>query len=197
MKIYNDLQQGTDEWLEVRLGKFTASTATAIKSNGKGLDTLVLDKAVELITKKQAKKAYKSAAMENGNEMEDEARTVYELSTGLSVVQVGFCELNEHVGCSPDGLVGDDGLVEIKCPEARTFLSYKLTKKVDTGYYAQMQMQMYVTDRQWCDYVVYNPDFPDAIIIKRVERDEAFIEKIRIGLESGIKKLKETMEAVK
>lgn len=197
MKIYNDLQQGTEEWLAVRLGKFTASTATAIKSNGKGLETLVLDKAVELITKKQAKQPYKSSAMDDGNNREDEARTVYELSTGLSVTQVGFCELNEHVGCSPDGLVGDDGLVEIKCPEARTFLTYKLTKKVDTGYYAQMQMQMYVTDRKWCDYVVYHPDFPDAIIIKRVERDEVFIEKIRIGLESGIKKLKETMEKIK
>lgn len=195
MKLHS-FEQGTDEWLAVRLGKFTASTATAIKSNGKGLETLVLDKAVELITGKPAKAPYKSPAMEWGNETEDEARTVYELTTGSTVERVGFCELSEYVGASPDGLIGDDGLVEIKCPEARTFLSFRLTGKIDPGYYSQMQMQMYVTDRKWCDYAIYHPDFPEAILITRVDRDEKEIEKLRIGLEQGIKRLKEIMKSL-
>ena len=125
--MYKDLQQGTEEWLKIRLGKFTASSANAIKTNGKGLETLALEKAVEIIIGKEAKKKFKSQSMEDGNEREDEARTVYELTTGLTVVQVGFCELNENVGASPDGLVGEDGLVELKCPEAKTFLIYMLS----------------------------------------------------------------------
>lgn len=194
--IVHNLEQGTKEWLKLRLGKFTASTASAIKTNGKGLETLIFEKMAELLTQKQLTN-FKSDAMERGNELEAEAREIYELTTGLSVKEVGFCELNEFVGASPDGLVGEDGLVEIKCPIPKTFVKYLVSGKVDPKYYAQMQFQLYVTDRKFCDYVVYHPDFPNPVITKKIERDEAFIEKIRIGLESGIRKLNELMEKIK
>lgn len=195
MKIYNDLTQGTDEWIQVRLGKFTASKAQAIKTNKKGLDTLVFEKVAEILINKPLD-SYKNEAMENGNLTEDEARQIYELQTGSKVEQVGFIELNEYVGCSPDGLVGEDGLVEIKCPTPRVFTEYLYSGKVDPKYYAQIQMQLYVTDRKWCDYCVYHPDFKSGLQVQRIERDEKMIEKIKIGLENGIGQIKEKCQKI-
>lgn len=195
MKIYKELVQGTDEWIQIRLGKLSASKAQAIAANGKGLETLCFEKIAEILTKKQIS-TYKNEAMENGNETEEEARTVYSLSTGNEVNQVGFIEMDEMVGCSPDGLVRSDGLVEIKCPTPKVFAQYLYSKKIDSKYFAQMQMQMLVANRKWCDYVVFNPDFPTPIIIKKVERDEKFIEKLRIGLEAGKNKIKQIMEEI-
>ena len=195
MKIYNDLTQGTDEWIRVRLGKLSASKAQTIATNGKGLDTLIFEKVAEILTNKPLD-SYKNEAMENGSQTEDEARQIYELQTGNKVEQVGFVELSEYIGCSPDGLVGDDGLVEIKCPTPKVFTEYLYSGKVDTKYYAQMQMQMYVTDRKWCDYVVYHPDFQTPCVIKRIDRDEKMIEKIKIGLENGVSQIKEKCQKI-
>lgn len=194
MKIYKDLQQGTSEWLQIRLGKFTASNASSVATAGKGLETLVFEKAEELVTG-QIKEGFKNADMIRGNELEPKARNLYELETENIVSQVGFCELDEYVGCSPDGLVDEDGLVEIKSPTFRVFYEYLTTAKVDSKYMWQMQMQLLVTNRKWVDYVVYNPMFKkQPIIIKRIERDEEKIEKIKKGLEDGIKKLQEILE---
>lgn len=197
MKIYNDLQQGTEEWLRVRLGKFTASSASTIAVNGKGLETLIFEKAEELISG-QIKEGYKNADMLRGNELEPKARNLYELETENIVNQVGFCELDEFVGCSPDGMIGTDGLMEVKCPTFRVYYDYLTTGLVDTGYMWQMQMQMFVTDRKWCDYVVYNPLFKKTpIIIKRIERDETAINKLKVGLEMGKAKLQSILERLK
>jgi len=197
MKIYNDLTQGTDEWLKVRLGKFTASSAQAIACNGKGLDTLVFEKAEEIITG-QFKQGYKNADMERGNELEPKARNLYELETGNIVNQVGFVELSEYVGCSPDGLVGNDGLMEVKSPSFRVYYEFLTTGVINTGYMWQMQMQMLVTDRKWCDYVVYNPVFKNQpILIKRVDRDEKSINKLGVGLQTGEAKLLTILERTK
>lgn len=197
MKIYNDLQQGTEEWLRVRLGKFTASSASTIAVNGKGLETLIFEKAEELISG-QIKEGYKNADMLSGNELEPKARNLYELETENIVNQVGFCELDEFVGCSPDGMIGTDGLMEVKCPTFRVYYDYLTTGLVDTGYMWQMQMQMFVTDRKWCDYVVYNPLFKKTpIIIKRIERDETAINKLKVGLEMGKAKLQSILERLK
>lgn len=193
MKIYNDLVQGSEEWISVRLGKLTASHAQAIAQNGKGLETLAFEKATELLTNKPID-SFKNEAMEYGNQTESEARESYELKTGNTVEQVGFVELDEYVGASPDGLVGDDGLIEIKCPTPRVFTEYLYSGKVDPKYYAQMQMQMYVTDRLWCDYCVYHPDFTSGLIIRRIERDNELIEKLKVGLENGVKRVKEIVD---
>jgi putative phage-type endonuclease len=196
MILHKDLEQGSPEWLEVRLGRLTASNAQAIATNGKGLETLCFNAVAEILTGKPISD-YTNPHMENGNEQEANARQVYELSTGFTTEQVGFASIGEHVGASPDGLVGDDGLVEIKCPTARVFTEYLYTKKVDPKYYAQMQMQMYVLERQWCDYVVYNQNFTPAYIVQRVERDEKVIDKIVVGLNTGEDKINEILNKIR
>ena len=189
------VKQGSPEWHKVRLGKLTASHAQAIASQGKGLETLAYNKVAEILTGK-AEEGYINPDMERGNELEMMARNAYELETGNLVKEVGFCELDKHSGCSPDGFVGDDGLVEFKCPTNKVFTEYLYTEKVNTGYVWQMQMQMLVTDRKWCDYAVFAQDFPKSLIIKRIERDERAIEKIKRGLEIGEDMIIKIMEKI-
>jgi predicted phage-related endonuclease len=195
MKIYNELKQGTPEWLQVRLGKFTASDAQAIASNGKGLETLVYKKAAEVMTG-QMKDQYSNADMERGNLLEALARNSYELEKGVIVTQVGFVELDEKVGCSPDGLVGEDGLLEIKCKDDSNFVKFIFDSNIDPAHDWQMQMQMLVTGRQWVDYVLFNPNFKKSTIITRVLRNDAKITKIEGGLVMGKDKLAEILKVV-
>src|SRR5574343_710043 len=129
MKIIN-VTQGTQQWFDCRLGHFTASNAQAIANNGKGLETLVFEKVAEKLTRKQ-KESYTNPDIDRGHELEGMARSNYEIETGSKVVEVGFCELDEYVGCSPDGFVGDDGLVEIKCKNDANYVKYLYEKKVD------------------------------------------------------------------
>ena len=192
MKIYNELVQGTDEWFKVRLGKLTASKSQAIANNGKGLETLCFEKVAEIISGTR-EDSYKNADMDRGNEQETLARSAYEMETGNQVKTVGFVELDERVGCSPDGLVGDDGLVEIKCHNGSKMVQLLFSNKIDTKYVWQIQFQMYVTGRQYVDYVGFNENFPNLKII-RVIRDEKSIEKIRIGIETGKAKIEEILE---
>jgi len=194
MKAY-DFKQGTEEWFTARMGKLTASDAQSIQANGKGLKTLVYKKAAEILSGAR-EESYTNPDMERGNELEDLARSSYEMQTGNKVKQVGFCESDEHTGASPDGLIDDDGLVEIKCPRNYKYVEFLYTKKIDTGYAWQMQMQMLVTGRKWCDYAVFNKAFNDIIIV-RVERDEAKIDKIKTGLENGISQINEIIKQVK
>ena len=191
-KIIN-VDQGTDEWLESRKLKMTASNGYAISVNGKGLKSyckkIVIDSLCEA-------KSFSSKAMQFGNEYEPEAREKYEMVKGSLVDQIGFAELSEFVGASPDGLVGDDGLVEIKCrykPEKH--FDFIMNRKIELQYYWQMQMQMYVLDRKWCDFVSYQPFFKEnSLIIERVERNEADIEKLKLGLISGERQIKELVK---
>lgn len=193
MKLHNNLEQGTNEWLMVRLGKFTASDAQAIASNGKGLETLVLEKVAESITMK-LKDQYTNADIERGHEFEMNARNSYEIDSQNKVVEVGFVELTNRIGCSPDGFVGDDGLVEIKCKNDVNFVRYLLDGKIDPAHEWQMQMQMYVCDRQWVDYVVYNENFPNPMKVVRVNRDEAKIAKLKAGLATAVAELEAKLD---
>lgn len=183
-----DVKQNTPEWIEARLCKFTASDAQAIATAGIGLDTLILKKVAEKLTGK-ATDGYINKDMERGHELEMEARNTYELETGNLVEEVGFCQLNEYIGCSPDGLIGEDGLIEIKCKADHVFVQAMLDHKPESSHLWQMQMQMYITNRKWCDYVVYNPNFPKPLIVIRVDRDEKMIEKIKAGLDTGVDKM--------
>lgn len=194
MKIYN-CEQGSEEWIKCRLGKLTASTAQAIATNGKGLETLCLEKTAELLTGKPTS-TFKSGAMEHGNEFEDEARSVYELETGNKVNQIGFYEYSDYVGVSPDGLIGDDGLIEIKCPTDKTYTEYLLTLKIKPEYYAQMQMQMYIMERKWCDYVVYNSNFKKSIVIKRVFPDTEFVMRLADGIHDGVETIVNNLKKI-
>lgn len=193
MEIIN-VTQGTQDWLNARIGYLGASEAQAIATAGKGLETLVFEKVAERLTGK-CKESYTNPDIERGHELEDMARSNYEIETGNKVTQVGFCKLDNFSGCSPDGLVGDDGLVEIKCKNDANYVKYLYEGKVDSEYDWQMQMQMYVTDRKWCDYVVFNQNF-NKFKITRVERDEAKIEKIKAGLAKAAEMMNKIMEKV-
>ena len=195
MKVHN-IKQGTPEWLTLRLGKLTASKAQAIASAGKGLETLALEKVAELLTGKLPEQ-FESKDIERGNELEPMARNSYELETGNVVTEVGFVEMDEYTGASPDGQVGTDGLVEFKCPNDKVFVQCLYTKKIDTAYEWQMQMQMWVCEREWVDFVLFNPNFPKPLIITRVMRNEVSIAKIKAGVQQGTAMIKTILEAVK
>lgn len=197
MKIYTheELPQGSEKWLSIRIGKFGGTDAQAVATAGKGLETLCYEKVGEIITRRP-KSEYINPDMERGNQLEETARLAYEIKTGNVVTTVGYIELSDRVGVSPDGLVGEDGMLEIKCPTDANFIRFMVNRTPDTKYIWQMQHQMYVADRKWVDFVVYNDNL-DKIEIQRVERDEAKIEKIKAGLEAGIKQIEEIMEKIK
>jgi len=187
--------QYTDEWYKARLGKFSASDAHVIYTAGKGLDTLCFEKAAELITGEN-KVNYASADMDRGSELESEARNAYELETGETVTEVGFVVLDDlpQIGCSPDGLVGTKGLIEIKCPNDTTYARYLFDQVIDPKYYAQMQMQMLITETEWCDYVVYNSNFPKSVTIQRVTLDDEFNKKLYEGMAKAVSTLDKILE---
>ena len=134
--------------------------------------------------------------MERGIENEDLARASYEMVTGRKITRVGFVEMDEHTGCSPDGLVGKDGLVEIKCQRGYKFVELAHTKKIEKKYIDQMQMQMMVTARKWCDFVCFDEGFEDPVII-RVDADPETHIKLKKGLAAGIKQMKVVLESLK
>ena len=191
----HEVEQKSEEWLKLRLARFTASDAQSIQANGKGLETLCFEKVAEKLTGK-GKPSFTNEDIERGNEQEEIARQTYELESGNIVETVGFVELNEWVGCSPDGLIGEDGLVEIKCKNDANFVKFLFDEKIDPAHYWQMQMQMLVTDRKWCDYVIFNENFDRTTIIVRVNRNEEDLKLIQTGLDNGIKTVKSILAKV-
>ena len=189
MKIHN-FEQRTDEWYAIRKGKMTASNAETIIANGKGLETYIYNLMAEYYSSAE-KENYINADMQRGIDLEPEARLEFEFYTGLDVQEVGFIEHNEFIGVSPDGLIGDDGLIEIKCPNDSIYFKLLLNDNIKPEYIAQMQMQMYVTDRQYCYFVSYNPNFEKSLYIKKINRDEEMIDKLKKGLERGTQLIKE------
>ena len=189
MKIHN-FEQRTDEWYAIRKGKMTASNAETIIANGKGLETYIYNLMAEYYSSAE-KENYINADMQRGIDLEPEARLEFEFYTDLDVQEVGFIEYNEFIGVSPDGLVGDDGLIEIKCPNDSIYFKLLLSNNIKPEYIAQMQMQMYVTNRQYCYFVSYNPNFEKSLYIKKINRDEEMIEKLKKGLERGTELIKE------
>jgi putative phage-type endonuclease len=194
MQIHN-MEQGSEAWFEIRKLKMTASNATAIGANGAGLKTYITALVAEYLSSAKPER-YTNEHIERGNELEAEARIVYELETSNKVQQVGFITSNDYVGCSPDGLVGDDGLVEIKCKSDVKHLQQLIEgeKGVESAYRNQMQMQMLVTGRKWCDYVCYNPNFKKCIYIHRFKVDDKYQEKLKEGLVAGELMIKEMLE---
>ena len=192
MKIYN-FEQRTEDWYNIRKGKMTASNADTIIANGKGLETYIYNLMAEYYSSAE-KENYINADMQRGIDLEPEARLEFEFYTDLDVQEVGFVEYNDFIGVSPDGLVGDDGLIEIKCPNDSIYFKLLLSNNIKPEYIAQMQMQMYVTDRQYCYFVSYNPNFEKSLYIKKISRDEEMINKLKKGLERGTQLIKEIKE---
>lgn len=189
MKIHN-FEQRTEDWYNIRKGKMTASNADTIIANGKGLETYIYNLMAEYYSSAE-KENYINADMQRGIDLEPEARLEFEFYTDLDVQEVGFIEYNEFIGVSPDGLIGDDGLIEIKCPNDSVYFKLLLSDNIKPEYIAQMQMQLYVTDRQYCYFVSYNPNFEKSLYIKKIIRDEEMIEKLKKGLDKGTELIKE------
>ena len=179
-------EQRTDEWFAARLGKVTASRVADLMATTKSgyaasRDNLMALLVVERLTGQQ-QEGYTSASMQWGTEQEPFARAAYEIATGQMVDECGFVPhpTIANAGASPDGLVGTDGLVEIKCPNTAGMIDALLAQTVPGKYNAQMQMQMACTGRAWCDYAVFDPRMPAKaqLFIKRVPRDPVFIQKM-------------------
>ena len=175
------MQQGTDEWFAARLGKVTASRAADVmtKKGSAARAYLSAQLVLERLTNTKGE-SFSSAAMQWGVDQEPFARAAYEAHSGVWVDTVGFVQhpTIERAGASPDGLVGQDGLVEIKCPNTATMIDTLSTGKVPSNYTTQMQMQMACTGRAWCDYAVFDSRMPvkAQLFVKRVQRDQKFID---------------------
>jgi putative phage-type endonuclease len=181
-------EQQTEQWFTDRLGKVTASRLADVLAKTKtgysaSRANYMTQLVLERITKTRAE-SYSNAAMLHGVEQEPFARAAYEAHTGQMVEEVGFIQHPdiEDAGASPDGLVGDDGMVEIKCPSSSTALECWLIhaqggNPVDAKYYAQMQWQMRCANRSWCDYVVFDPRMPAKaqLFVFRVQRNAEFL----------------------
>ena len=171
--------QGTEAWFAARLGKVTASrVADVIAKTKTGYSASRANYMAELIAERLSgarSEGFTNAAMQWGTDKEPDARAAYCFMRDVDVAEVGFIDhpTIAMTGASPDGLVGDDGMVEFKCPNTATHLETLLGGVVPAKYFSQMQWQMACADRQWCDFASYDPRLPEPmrLFIQRVPRD--------------------------
>ena len=177
------MEQGTDECFAIRIGKVTASrVADVIAKTKSGYSASRDNYMAQLVCERltgQKGESFTNAAMQHGTETEPLARAAYEALKDVLVDEVGFVPhpTIKMAGASPDGLVGDDGLLEIKCPNTATHIETLLSESVPTKYYTQMQFQLACTGREWCDFVSFDNRLPEELqlFVKRVPRDEMYI----------------------
>lgn len=195
-----DIVQGSDAWKALRLGRVTASRvadATDLLKSGKPgakretyMGELIAERLTGLVVEK-----YQNDLMRHGSAMEPDARALYEFMRGIDVEQVAFVEhpTISMSGCSPDGLVGSDGLIEIKAPSTSTHVDTLLSQAIPEEYLKQIDWQMACTGRAWCDFVSYDPRLPPhmALFIKRRERDEVAV----AALEAGVREFLAEIDA--
>lgn len=178
--IYN-LEQGSDEWLKVRLGIPTTSNfGKIITPTGKKSDQYegYLNELLGQLLAGKLEPQVKNAAMLRGNELEPYAVEYYEYHYGYRCKEVGFVTTKDgRIGCSPDRLIGQDGLLEVKCPMYKQHIKNLRSGVIDMKYYPQVQGQLLLTKRKWCDWMSYHPDIPASVV--RVERDEEYLEKLK------------------
>lgn len=200
-----DLIQGSDAWLEARVGSLGASRiaeAIARTKSGWGASraNLMAEMAAERLTGTPADR-FTNAAMQWGTEKEPEARAAYEFLTDVDVALVGIVRHPTIDGthASPDGLVGEDGLVEIKCPNTATHIDTLLGQKVPEKYVTQMQWQMACTGRRWCDFASYDPRLPEAmrLFVSRVQRDDALIATLEKDIAAFLAELEEKVASLR
>ena len=183
-----DIEQRTDAWHAARCGSLGASQiadAISKSKDGKAFGSTSANLRAKLVVERLTgiqEDGFKTAAIQHGIDSEEAARLAYEAHTGAFVTEVGLYKhpTIEGTHASPDGLVGDDGLIEIKCPNSATHIDTLKTEKVPTKYLYQMQWQMRCTDRQWCDYVSFDPRLPEnlRLFVKRIPRDDALLAKL-------------------
>lgn len=194
-------EQGTAEWLSERAGKVTASRIGDLMAKTKaGYGASRANYMAVLVAERLTgipKQGFTNDAMRWGTETEPQARAMYELETGHTVIETGMVPHPTIEGCgaSPDGLVGDTGLVEIKCPNTATHIETLRGAAIDRKYILQMHWQMICCEREWCDFVSFDPRLPleMQIHIRRVERDAELVEEITAEVTQFLTELNETV----
>jgi putative phage-type endonuclease len=195
------IEQGSAEWLQERCGKVTASRIADLMARTKsGWSASRANYASQLICERLTgcvQPSFTNAAMIHGTETEPEARRAYEFFVDRDVQQVGFVPhpMIEMAGASPDGLVGEDGLLELKCPNTATHIETLLLGQIPDKYVKQMQFQMACTGRQWCDFASYDNRLPERmrLYVKRVNRDSALVAEIEAEVAKFLKEIDETV----
>lgn len=199
------MEQRTSEWFKARLGKVTASKVADVLAKTKtGVSAsranYLSDLVVERLTGQQAE-FYTNDAMQWGTDTEPQARMAYEAFKGVLVDEEGFIDHPSipNFGCSPDGLVGDDGLLEIKCPNSKTHIDTLLSGKAPSKYIPQMMTQMACTGRQWCDFVSFDPRLPEELqlFVVRVDRDDQYIKIMEDEVTAFLAEVDETVTKLK
>ncbi|APA83268.1 lambda exonuclease family protein [Francisella tularensis] len=187
------LEQNTPEWHSVRAGKFTASNINILLGNGSTRDNIILTKAAEVITGRVSESKLNTKDIQRGRELESDAKIAYSNQYGIDVEDVGFCELDPFTGVSPDCFAGDDGMAEFKCPNDANFLKIVAGgyQEISSLYMYQMQMQMWVCEKSWCDFVIFNPNFEKSSFKIRVYPDEKYVKNIKEAIERARKELKQ------
>lgn len=197
-----DLVQGSDEWKAARIGSLGASVVHEVITKTKsGYAASRANRMATVLLERLTGKSidiFQTQAMQQGIEREPEARAAYCFLTDGKVTEVGIFKHPELKGthASPDGLVGDNGLVEIKCPQPAQHLETLLSQQIPDKYIVQCLWQMRCTGRQWCDYVSYNPDFPVnmRLFIRRVPRDIARLDEIEKSVAGFLHELNHKFE---
>jgi len=199
MNIIETCEQGSDAWHKIRLGKITASRVKDVLTKGRGTspsktaESYMMELIAEILTG-NSKPFFENDAMRWGTETEPQARAMYAVNNDfVDVKEVAFVEHNEQVGISPDGLVGDKGLLEIKCPNTTTQLKRALSDDYSADYKAQIQMQLWVTEREWCDFLSFDPrlECSAGYLQQRVYRDEEYIEEMKTKVYAFVEKMNE------
>lgn len=184
------LAQGSPEWFTARLGKVTASrVADVIAETKSGWGASRKNYAAELLAERLTGTVvdrYTNAAMQWGVETEPHARAAYAFFRDAEVTEVGLVQhpTIKMAAASPDGLVGSDGLVEIKCPSTATHIDTLISQRIDGKYVTQMMFQMACTGRQWCDFVSFDPRLPEALrlFVHRIQRDDKTIKELEAAV---------------
>ncbi|EJF84068.1 hypothetical protein MCU_00736 [Bartonella elizabethae Re6043vi] len=202
------MEQRTAEWFQARLGKVTASNVyNVLSKTAKGMPTSKYeDYKIKLMTERlteEISQSYTTPAMQWGIEHEEDALREYAFIYDTEITQCGFIQhpTIQMAGASPDGFVGEDGLVEIKCPQSPNHLRFFIDSNIKPEYHAQMQFQMACTGRKWCDFVSYNPNFVGKstslrMKIKRINRDEEQIEQINQAVEIFLAEIEQEMQKI-
>lgn len=199
------IEQGSVEWLELRKGKVTASRVADIIAKTKtgpsaSRQNYLIELALQRVTG-VIEPSYTNDAMKWGTETEPQARVAYEVKTGNFVDQVPFIEHPniDWFGCSPDGLVGNYGLIEIKCPNSATHWATIKAGEPPSKYVIQMQTQMACTGAKWCDFVSFDPRMPERsqLFIKRIERDDSHIAELEAEVQKFLSEVEVEVQLMK
>jgi len=209
MIMIKDIQQRSEEWLRLRIGSVGGSGVKNATAGGKGKvrNDYMYKKAHEILSGKIAE-LYTNDAMQLGTDSEPLSRKDYEFIHDKQVDQIAMVKASEHKHCSPDGLVGDDGMIEIKNTNGKNFVEIVHRDRVPPEHKKQIQWGLFICERDWCDFIQacwirdeYNeivPQYPDLpIFVRRVYRDEDFIKELSAGVDKFIEEMLLVVEDVK